>query len=96
MLGARFLKQMTKTLTYNRDLLANTPKSSQRATLRVPGNKQGRTMETMEDKRLAVLEKSVYIEGIRILQKQERVGYFFTLIISLALVMALFLILRMV
>ena len=42
------------------------------------------------------LEPSVYLDGVRMLQKQERIGYFFTLIISLALVMIMFVVLWMV
>lgn len=41
-------------------------------------------------------EHSVYIEGVKVLQKQERIGYFFTLVVSLALIMILFVVLWMV
>jgi hypothetical protein len=41
-------------------------------------------------------DKSVYIEGVKVLQRQERISYFFTLTISLVLVLLLFVILRMV
>jgi len=38
-------------------------------------------------------EQSVYIEEVKVLQRQERVSYFFSLIISLVLVVLLFVIL---
>lgn len=48
------------------------------------------------EEKIELLEHSVYIEGVKVLQKQERIGYFFTLIISLALIMILFVVLWMV
>jgi hypothetical protein len=48
-----------------------------------------------EDK-IERLEPSVYIEGVKVLQRQERIGYFFTLLISLTLVMIMFVVLWMV
>jgi hypothetical protein len=48
------------------------------------------------EEKIESLEHSVYIEGVKVLQKQERIGYFFTLIVSLALIMILFVILWMV
>jgi hypothetical protein len=51
--------------------------------------------DSWEDK-IESLEHSVYIEGVKVLQKQERIGYFFTLIVSLALIMILFVVLWMV
>lgn len=50
----------------------------------------------LRDKKIEELEPSVYLDGVRMLQKQERIGYFFTLIISLALVMIMFVVLWMV
>jgi hypothetical protein len=48
------------------------------------------------EEKIESLEHSVYIEGVKVLQKQERIGYFFTLIVSLALIMILFVVLWMV
>lgn len=50
----------------------------------------------LRDKKIEDLEPSVYIEGVKLLQKQERIGYFFTLLISLVLVMIMFVVLWMV
>ena len=41
-------------------------------------------------------ERSVYIEGVRVLQKQEKISYFSSLIIALVLVILLFVILMIV
>jgi hypothetical protein len=48
------------------------------------------------EEKLETLEPSVYIEGVKVLQKQERIGYFFTLIIALTLVMIMFMMLWIV
>jgi hypothetical protein len=48
------------------------------------------------EEKIERLEPSVYIEGVKVLQRQERLGYFFTLLISLALVMIMFVMLWMV
>ena len=42
------------------------------------------------------IDRSVYINGIKMIQKQEKIGYFFTLIISLVLVLIMFYILSIV
>ena len=41
-------------------------------------------------------ERSVYIEGVKVLQKQERISYFFSLVISLVLIVLLYIVLMMV
>jgi len=41
-------------------------------------------------------ERSVYIEGIKVLQKQERISYFLSLVISLVLIILLFIVLVLV
>ena len=38
-------------------------------------------------------ERSIYIEGVKVLQKQERISYFLTLVISLVMIVLLFTIL---
>ena len=48
------------------------------------------------EEKIESLEHSVYIDGVKMLQKQERIGYFFTLIVSLGLIMILFVVLWMV
>jgi hypothetical protein len=57
--------------------------------------KKGVTQNSWEEK-IDKLEHSVYIEGVKVLQKQERIGYFFTLLVALTLVMIMFVVLWMV
>ena len=45
---------------------------------------------------ILLAERSVYIDGVKVLQKQERISYFFSLIIALVLVVLLFVVLIMV
>jgi hypothetical protein len=45
------------------------------------------------DDSILLNERSVYIEGIKVLQKQERISYFMSLIISLVLIILLFIVL---
>lgn len=51
---------------------------------------------SLEDYKESLIGKSVYIDGIKVLQRKERIGYFFTLGVALVLIMLLFVILRMV
>lgn len=46
-------------------------------------------------KSVTLVERSVYIEGVKVLQRQEKISYFFTLVISLILVMLMFVILHL-
>lgn len=43
----------------------------------------------VSDRRLAALERSVFLNGIKVIQKQERIGYIFTVVMSLAIGAAL-------
>ena len=53
-------------------------------------NDELNTLESrVSDKRLAVLERSVFVEGVKVIQSQERVGYFFTVVMSIAIGVAL-------
>jgi hypothetical protein len=47
------------------------------------------------EKTVMLTERSVYIEGVKVLQRQERISYLFTLLISLTLVILLFIILHL-
>jgi hypothetical protein len=58
--------------------------------------KSKKKRSNMWENKIESLEHSVYIDGVKMLQKQERIGYFFTLIVSLALIMILFVVLWMV
>lgn len=49
---------------------------------------------TVEERRISIAERSVYVEGVKVLQKQERIGYVFTMIVSFVLVLVLFIALR--
>ena len=50
----------------------------------------------LREKKIEKLEPSIYLKEVKMLQKQERIGYFFTLIISLSLVMIMFVVLWLV
>jgi hypothetical protein len=39
----------------------------------------------LSDKRLAALERSVFLKGVKVIQKQERIGYIFTVFMSLVI-----------
>jgi hypothetical protein len=52
-----------------------------------------KTNSQFSDKSILLEERSIYIEGVKVLQKQERVSYFVTLITSLLLVVLLFVVL---
>ena len=93
MLALGYLNKMVKSIKGNRSLLAKVPLGLSSNTSDLTD--QRKQVTTIEEKRIAVMERSVYIEGVRVLQKQERIGYFFTLLISLALVLLLFAILRL-
>ena len=93
MLALGYLNKMVKSIKGNRSLLAKVPFGHSGNTSDLTD--QRKQVTTIEEKRIAVMERSVYIEGVRVLQKQERIGYFFTLLISLALVLLLFAILRL-
>ncbi len=45
---------------------------------------------TMEDKRIAILQRKIYVEGVKVLHKQERLGRLLTLFISASLIVTLF------
>jgi hypothetical protein len=80
---------MTNTLKIDRDLLATAHNFSTQADTRINFE------STLDQKRLAVLERSVYTNGVRMLQQQERFGYLFTVILSLIMVVSLFFVMRM-
>jgi len=92
MLNPEFLKQLSHTLSIE----LTQPETLKTKQLMKPDNMIKNPEKTIEEKRIAVVEKSVYIEGVRVIQKQERIGYFFTLIVSLVLVILLFIVLRVV
>ena len=52
------------------------------------------TEASIADKRMAVLERSVYLEGVKVLQKQERMGSYFMMGLSVVLLISLFVVMR--
>ena len=58
--------------------------------------KRGESSNQLRVESILLAERSVYIEGVKVLQKQERISYFFSLIIALVLVVLLFVVLMLV
>jgi hypothetical protein len=49
---------------------------------------------SMEDKRIAILQRNIYLKGVKVLHKQERLGQLVALFISVSLIVMLFFITR--
>ena len=58
--------------------------------------KQKNSMNQSVGESTLLEERSIYIEGVKVLQKQERISYFVSLIISLVLVILLFIVLMII
>ena len=54
---------------------------------------QSKSADSINEEGILLDERSIYIEGVKVLQKQERISHFLTLIISLVLVILLFVVL---
>lgn len=84
---------MTTTFQFSRDLLAAKKNSSKKGF-------DGLPMEagelTLENKRYAVMERLVFLEGMKVSRKQERVGYVLTLLGSAAILAALYVVVQFV
>ncbi len=91
MKGTKMLNQMIQSLNYNVSLLA-----SQEEILGKPGDMSPRDHHeiSIEDKRIAILQRNIYVEGVKVLHQQEQFGRYFTLFLSAGILLLLFFITR--
>ena len=78
---------MTNAFQFSLDLLAAKKNSSKKDFEGLSGEA---SELTLENKRYAVMERMVFMEGMRVSRKQERVGYVLTLLGSAAILAALY------
>jgi hypothetical protein len=84
---------MTTTFQFSLDLLAAKKNLSKRE---VDGLSGEASELTLESRRYAALEHLVFLEGVKVTHKQERIGYVLTLLASGVILAALYVVVKVV
>lgn len=71
---------MTSAFKYSLDLMSN--KVNQLESKNTP---EMQSKASIEHRRLAILERSIYVEGVKVDQQQDKIGFFVLVIVSVVL-----------